>query len=56
MTHPEYPILRKIFLQWIFVERIVLYTQVEKFYKEITEKVEFGQDCEDEKSNSVFIF
>lgn len=55
MTHSEYPVLRKIFLQWIFVERIVLYTQVEKIFNEIIEKVDFGQDIEDEKSISLSI-
>lgn len=55
MTHSEYPILRKIFLQWIFVERMVLYIQAEKFYADIIEKINFEADDEEEKSNSFIL-
>ena len=49
MTHSEYPVLRKIFLQWMFVERLVPFVLAETFFKEITSSVEFGSDLDNEK-------
>lgn len=49
MTHPEYPSLRKLFLQWMFTERLVLFAEAETFFKYITSSIDFGDDLENEK-------
>lgn len=53
MTHPEYPVFRKVFLQWLFTERLVLLSNAEIFFKEICERTDFGLDEDNEKG---FIF
>lgn len=49
MTHQEYPALRKVFLQWMLVERIVLLSEAHKFFAEITKALDFGNDEDNEK-------
>jgi hypothetical protein len=50
MTHPEYPILRKSFLQWMFVKSIVEIQAAEIFFQELINGIDFGADESDEKS------
>ena len=49
MTHSEYPVLRKMFLQWMFVERLVPLSAAENFFKEMIEAIDFGLDENNEK-------
>lgn len=49
MTHREYPALRKLFLQWMFVERLVLFSRAQEFFLEITSTLDFGLDEDNEK-------
>lgn len=49
MTHREYPALRKLFLQWMLVERLVLFSTAQEFFQEITKTLDFGRDEDNEK-------
>lgn len=49
MTHPEYPSLRRLFLQWMFMERLVLFSKAEAFFKKLTTNIDFGDDLDSEK-------
>jgi len=49
MTHPEYPVLRKIFLQWIFALSLVELNIAENFYAELINEIDFGSDEDNEK-------
>lgn len=51
MTHKEYPALRKLFLQWMFAERIVLLPEAQEFFQDLTSKLDFGLDEDNEKGN-----
>jgi hypothetical protein len=56
MTHREYPDLRKLFLQWIFVERLVLFSRAQEFFEEITSTIDFRRDEENEKGKPIHYF
>lgn len=49
MTHREYPALRKLFLRWMLVERLVLFSAAQDFFQEITKTLDFGRDEDNEK-------
>lgn len=49
MTHSEYPVIRRIFLQWMFTERLVLLSEAEAFFQEMIKDLDFGADQDNEK-------
>lgn len=49
MTNHEYPNLRRLFLQWMLIERLVLFTKAEEFFKELISFVNFDDDIDGEK-------
>lgn len=49
MTHCEYPVLSRIFLQWLFVERLVTLSNAEAFFIEMIQSIDFGTDENNEK-------
>lgn len=53
MTHKEYPALRKIFLQWMFVERLVVLSKAQEFFQLITSSLDFGRDEDNEKGGQL---
>ena len=56
MTHREYPALRKLFLQWMFVERLVLFSRAQEFFIQISSTLDFGRDEDNEKGTSSYHF
>lgn len=56
MTHREYPTLRKLFLQWMFVERLVLFWRAQEFFLEISSTLDFGLDEDNEKGAPSYHF
>ena len=56
MTHPEYPSLRKLFLQWMLMERLVLFHTAEVFFEKITCSIDFGDDLDNEKGAYIICF
>lgn len=52
MTRSEYPVIRRIFLQWMFSERLVLFSDAEAFFQEMIRNIDFGTDEDNEKGIS----
>ncbi len=52
MTRSEYPVIRRIFLQWMLAERLVLLSDAETFFQEMVINIDFGTDEDNEKGIS----
>ena len=51
MTHPEYPNLRKIFLQWLISVRLVEFNEAKAFFKSLIEGTHFLGNDENEEGS-----